>query len=522
MDMYTYYILLNVDDVTLEGGVKEFEGLLKKKLAACDAAGKVKVLETGTPGIKGTGISMVVYPGDVHYANVTVSDIDEIIHEHLTKGRVVSRLVVEPVAERLITSGLNPQDVKLQNRIVLSESGVIDPENITEYFASGGYEAIGSILENKRSAEDVIDVIKASGLRGRGGAGFPTGLKWEFTLKTEAQRKYILCNADEGEPGTFKDRLILEGNPHLVIEGMLIAGYAAGAEKGYIYIRGEYELSIRRMEKALSDAYAFHLLGKNLFDSSFSFDIEIKKGAGAYVCGEETALIESLEGRRGNPRLKPPFPGIHGLWGYPTIINNVETLANIAPIVLKGASWFRSFGTESCPGTKVFTILGDVRYTGVVELPMGITLREIIYGFGGGIRKNRSFKAVHLGGSAGAVFDESILDVPLDYDTVKEHGGMLGSGAVLVLSNTVNMRDYLENVLFFFKHESCGKCVPCRIGTARLHDMAQELTVSKDKNRILKAMDQLSESMFKASFCPLGQSLKFPVQSINRYFHDEI
>jgi len=522
MNIYTYYILLNVDDVTLAGGIKEFEELLKKKLAVCDAAGKVKVLETGTPGIKGAGISMVVYPGDVHYANVTVSDIDEIINEHLIKGRVVSRLAVEPVAERLITSGLNPQDVKLQNRIVLSASGVIDPENITEYFASGGYEAIGSILENKRSAEDVIDVIKASGLRGRGGAGFPTGLKWEFTRKTEAPRKYILCNADEGEPGTFKDRLILEGNPHLIIEGMLIAGYVAGAQKGYIYIRGEYDLSIRRMEKALSDAYTFHLLGKNLFDSSFSFDIEIKKGAGAYVCGEETALIESLEGRRGNPRLKPPFPGIHGLWGYPTIINNVETLANIAPIVLKGASWFRSFGTENCPGTKVFTILGDVRYTGVVELPMGITLREIIYGFGGGIRKNRSFKAVHLGGSAGAVFDESILDVPLDYDTVKEHGGMLGSGAILVLSNTVNMRDYLENVLLFFKHESCGKCVPCRIGTARLHDMAQELTISKDKNRILKAMDRLSESMFKTSFCPLGQSLKFPVQSINRYFHDEI
>ncbi len=522
MDIYTYYVLLNIDDVTIAGGVKQFEAVLKKKLEKSAAAGKVKVLETGTPGIKGSGISMVIYPGNIHYANLSIPDIDEIIREHFVKGRVVSRLTIEPVAERLEISGLNPQDTRLQNRIVLSGSGVIDPENINEYFAVRGYEAAGTILENKRSGKEIVDIIKASGLKGRGGAGFPTGVKWDITRKTEAEKKYIICNADEGEPGTFKDRLILEGNPHLVIEGMLIAGYAAGAEKGYIYIRGEYDLSIKRMEKALTDAYAFHLLGNNLFGSGFSFDIEIKKGAGAYVCGEETALIESLEGKRGSPRLKPPFPGTHGLWGYPTIINNVETLANIAPIILNGASWFRSFGTESCPGTKVFTILGDVRYTGVVELPMGVTLREIIYGFGGGIKENRSFKAVHLGGSAGAVFDESILDVPLDYDTVKEYGGMLGSGAVLVLSNTVNMRDYLENVLLFFKHESCGKCVPCRIGTARLYDMSKELITSKNKHRILAEMDRLSESMFKTSFCPLGQSLKFPVQSINRYFHDEI
>ena len=522
MNIYTYYILLNIDDVTLAEGVKEFEEIFKKKLADSEVKGKVKVLETGTPGIKGAGISMIVYPGNVHYAHLSVADIDEIIAEHLVKGRVVLRLTIEPVAERLESSGLNPQDIKLQDRIVLSESGVIDPENITEYFAVQGYEAVGSILEKKLSGSDVIEIIKASGLKGRGGAGFPTGLKWDFTRKAAAEKKFIICNADEGEPGTFKDRLILEGNPHLVIEGMLIAGYAAGASKGYIYIRGEYDLSIRRMEKALAEAYEYNLLGDNLFDSGFSFDIEIKKGAGAYVCGEETALIESMEGKRGNPRLKPPFPGTHGLRGYPTIINNVETLANIAPIILHGAAWFRSFGTEKCPGTKVFTILGDVRYTGVVELPMGVTLREIIYGFGGGIKENRSFKAVHLGGSAGAVFDESMLDVPLDYDTVKEHGGMLGSGAVLVLSNTVNMRDYLESVLFFFKHESCGKCVPCRVGTARLLDMSKELTALKDKDTILSAMDQLSETMFKTSFCPLGQSLKFPVQSINRYFHDEI
>ncbi len=522
MEIYNHYILFNIDDSSVANGVKEFEEIFKKRLGISKIDTSVKVLETGTSGVEGVGISMVVYPGKIHYANLAVSDIDEIIQEHLLKGRVVSRLTIEPIAERLEFSGMNPQDIRLQNRIVLSGSGVIDPENINEYFAVRGYEAVGSILEDKRSGEDIIDSINASGLKGRGGAGFPTGLKWEITRKTEAEKKYIICNADEGEPGTFKDRLILEGNPHLVIEGMLIAGYAAGAEKGYIYIRGEYDLSIKRMDKALSDAYAFHLLGNNLFGSGFSFDIEIKKGAGAYVCGEETALIESLEGKRGIPRLKPPFPGTHGLWGYPAIINNVETLANIAPIVLNGASWFRSFGTESCPGTKVFTILGDVRYTGVVELPMGVTLREIIYGFGGGIKKNRSFKAVHLGGSAGAVFDESILDVPLDYDTVKEYGGMLGSGAVLVLSNTVNMRAYLENVLLFFKHESCGKCVPCRVGTSQLYDMAKALDTSDKKSEILAKMDHLSEVMFNSSFCPLGQSLKFPVQSIYKYFHEEI
>ena len=522
MDFYNYYVLLYVDDSTIAAGVKEFEQVLKRKLSVSDCAGSVKVLETGSPGLTDSGIRMTVYPGDIHYGNLKIDDIDELINEHFIKGRTVSRLAESPAEKQLATSPLGPQDVRLQDRIVLSLSGVIDPENILEYFAEEGYEAIGRILENKIPGDEIIGTIKASGLKGRGGAGFPTGLKWEFTRKAEGERKFIICNADEGEPGTYKDRLIMEGNPHLVIEGMLIAGYAAGAQKGYIYIRGEYDLSIRRMEKAIAQAYEYGLLGKDLFGSGFSFDIEIKKGAGAYVCGQATALIESLEGKRGSPRLKPPFPGTHGLNGLPTIVNNVETLANVAPVILKGAWWFRSFGTESCPGTKVFTILGDVRYTGIVELPMGTTLREIIYGYGGGMKENRSLKAVHLGGSAGAVFDESIIDVPLDYDTVRSRGGMLGSGAILVLSNTVNMRDYLENVLLFFKHESCGKCVPCRIGTQKLYDMAKLLSGADNKEKILDNMDRLSETMNKTSFCPLGQSLKFPVQSRHKYFGDEI
>ncbi|RKX92571.1 MAG: NADP oxidoreductase, partial [Spirochaetes bacterium] len=363
MDFYNYYVLLYIDDLTIAAGVKEFEEILKRELAAADCADSVKVLETGSSGLKDYGIEISVYPGDVHYGNLSTADIDEIVHEHFIKGRVVTRLVVKPSEGQFKTSELGPQDVRLQNRIVLSLSGVIDPENIFEYFAEKGYEAIGKILEEKVLPEQVVEIIKASGLQGRGGAGFPTGLKWEFAHRAEGDQKYIICNADEGEPGTFKDRLILEGNPHLILEGMLIAGYATGAENGYIYIRGEYDLSIKRMEKALAQAYEYNLLGHNLFGSGFSFDIEIKKGAGAYVCGEETSLIESMEGKRGIPRLKPPFPGTRGLKGSPTVVNNVETLANIAPIILKGADWFRSFGTKSCPGTKVFTILGDVRYT---------------------------------------------------------------------------------------------------------------------------------------------------------------
>ena len=522
MDFYNYYVLLYIDDSTIAAGVKEFEEILKRELAAADCADSVKVLETGSSGLKDYGIGISVYPGDVHYGNLSTADIDEIVHEHFIKGRVVTRLVVKPSEGQFKTSELGPQDVRLQNRIVLSLSGVIDPENIFEYFAENGYEAIGKILEEKVLPEQVVEIIKASGLQGRGGAGFPTGLKWEFAHRAEGNQKYIICNADEGEPGTFKDRLILEGNPHLILEGMLIAGYATGAENGYIYIRGEYDLSIKRMEKALAQAYEYNLLGHNLFGSGFSFDIEIKKGAGAYVCGEETSLIESMEGKRGIPRLKPPFPGTRGLKGSPTVVNNVETLANIAPIILKGADWFRSFGTKSCPGTKVFTILGDVRYTGIVELPMGTTLRQIIFGYGGGMKEQRSLKAVHLGGSSGAVFDESMLDIPLDYDSVRIRGGMLGSGAILVLSNTVNMRDYLESVLMFFKHESCGKCVPCRIGTARLYDMVKLLETAANKEEILNEMDKLARTMNKTSFCPLGQSLLFPVQSIHKYFGDEI
>lgn len=521
-EIFSFYVLLYIDDSTLALGVKEFGQKLKRKLKDSGLNDSVKVLETGSLGLTGTGIIMTVYPDGVHYGNLKESDIDEIISEHFLKGRVVSRLVFKTAEAWLRPPGLIPQDTKLQDRIVLSLTGVIDPENIVEYFARQGYETIGKILEESKSPEEIIEIIKSSGLRGRGGGGYPTGLKWDFSRRVEADKKFIICNADEGEPGTYKDRLIMEGNPHLIIEGMLIAGYAVGADKGYIYIRGEYGLSIERMENALSQAYEYGILGDNLFNSGFSFDIEIKKGAGAYICGEETALIESIEGKRGVPRLKPPFPGTRGLSGYPTIVNNVETLANITPIIINGASWFRSFGTDSCPGTKVFTILGDVRYTGVVELPMGVTLREIIYGYGGGIVENRSLKAVHLGGSSGALFDESILDLPLDYDTVKSFGGMLGSGAVLVLSNTVNMRDYLENILQFFKHESCGKCVPCRIGTTRLYEMSKMLEDAKDKESILEAMDNLAETMNKTSFCPLGQSVKFPVQSIHKYFSDEL
>lgn len=412
-------------------------------------------------------------------------------------------------------------EAKYENKIVLSNVGKIDPTNINDYIETRGYEAAKKIVSNEYTPLNVIDIIKNSGLRGRGGAGFPTGAKWEFTAKEKADKKFIVCNADEGEPGTFKDRLILEGDPHRILEGMIIAGYAVGAQKGFIYIRGEYSTAIERITNAIKDAYEKHYLGNSILGSSFNFDIEIKKGAGSYVCGEETSLIESIEGKRGNPRIKPPYPGQKGLWNYPTVVNNVETIANVAPILLNGADWFKSFGTEKSPGTKIFTLIGNVKNPGVVELPFGITLRKIIFGFGEGISNDKKLKAIHLGGTSGAVYDDSILDVPLDYDALKEKEGMLGSGAVLVMDEETDMRKYLKNVLEFFKHESCGQCVPCRIGTARLCEMAEEILEKGGKEVNIEYMKHLTEIMFKSSLCLLGQSVIMPVKSIFKYFNSE-
>ncbi len=519
MSIARMHVLIPLDPDTVLEGAREFERILIEELRKRGLENEIKVLETGTIGVTGKGILMVVYPEGVTYANLKISDISRIVEEHFIKGRPVKNLLLGEVPARLVKKekvGL----VREQKRVVLENAGVIDPENIDEYIAAHGYEALEKVLTSMKPQE-VIEEIKKSGLRGRGGAGFPTGLKWEFTSKAAGDEKYVICNADEGEPGTFKDRLIMEGDPHKLIEGMIIAGYAVGANKGYIYVRGEYQLSIQRMQKAIDDAYKYNILGKNILGTDFSFDLEIKKGAGAYVCGEETALIESLEGKRGQPRNKPPYPVTHGLWMKPTVVNNVETIANVPSIIRNGADWYRSLGTEKCPGTKVFTILGHVVYPGLIEVEMGTPLREIIFNYGGGIKDGKKFKAALVGGAAGVFLSDKLLDVKMDFDSLREYKAVLGSGAILVMNEDTCMVDMLFSIIRFFKHESCGQCSPCRIGTYELYELINKVRRGEAQEKDLDLMVSLSESMYKSSFCPLGQSLVMPVKSAIENFRED-
>ncbi len=403
--------------------------------------------------------------------------------------------------------------------IVLANSGLIDPNSLEQAIGVGAYSAMAKIVEEAIAPSDVIGIVKASGLRGRGGAGFPTGLKWSFTAKDE--QVYIICNADEGEPGTFKDRLILEGDPHRLIEGMMIAGYAVNATKGYVYVRGEYTLSIERMQTAINAAREVGLLGENIFESDFSFDIEIKKGAGAYVCGEETSLIESIEGKRGYPRLKPPYPGAVGLWSKPTVVNNVETLANVPPIIVNGPEWFRSYGTEKCPGTKVFTILGHVEKPGLVEAEMGTSLQTIIDVHGGGVKDGKAFKGALVGGAAGAFVCPDCLDKPMDFDGLQELSAVLGSGAVLVFNEDASIVEMLDGILAFFKHESCGQCAPCRGGTQALKTIMERIRDGHGVAGDLDKMVEVATSMQATSLCPLGQSVILPITSALQHFRPE-
>jgi len=405
------------------------------------------------------------------------------------------------------------------DRIVLQHSHVIDPYSLEEAIGVGAYSAMAKIVEEGMSPEDVIEIVKASGLRGRGGAGFPTGLKWSFTAKDD--QVYVICNADEGEPGTFKDRLILEGDPHRLIEGMMIAAYAVGATVGFVYVRGEYALSIERMTAAVESARKAGLLGKGILGSNFSFDIEVKRGAGAYVCGEETSLIESIEGKRGYPRLKPPYPGAMGLWDKPTVVNNVETLANVPPIINEGADWFRGYGTETCPGTKVFTLLGHVEKPGLTEAPMGTTLQELIDRYGGGVKGGKAFKAALVGGAAGAFICGDYLNTPLDFDSLQEFSAVLGSGAILVLNEDASIVDLLDGILSFFKHESCGQCVPCRAGNTALRALSKKVRAGEGTLADLDKMIEIAETMQAMSYCPLGQSLILPVGSALTRFRAE-
>ncbi|MFV0424317.1 MAG: NADH-ubiquinone oxidoreductase-F iron-sulfur binding region domain-containing protein [Bacilli bacterium] len=499
----------------------EIKNEFEKNLKELGIKDEVGVVLTGCFGLCEKGPIVIVYPDETFYSKVKVDDVARICEEHLYKGRIVKDLVFEEVLEDDIVKAFNDIGFyRTQKRIALRNCGVINPFEIEEYIANDGYFALASILE-ENTPEDVIDIMKKSGLRGRGGGGFPTGMKWEFAAKEESEQKYVLCNADEGDPGAFMDRAILEGDPHSVIEAMAICGYAIGASQGYFYIRAEYPIAVERVEHALKQAYEYGLLGKNIFDSGFSFDLEVRLGAGAFVCGEETALIASIEGERGMPRNKPPFPAVKGLFQEPTIINNVETLANIPIIINKGADWYSSIGTEESPGTKVFALGGKIANTGLVEVPMGTKLRDIIYNIGGGIPEGKEFKAVQTGGPSGGVIPKEHLDVAIEYQTLKDIGTMMGSGGMIVLDETDCIVDIAKFYLEFTCEESCGKCTPCRVGTTRLLEILEKITEGNGTEEDLVTLKNLSETIVDTSLCGLGKSAPNPILSTLNYFYDE-
>ena len=483
---------------------------------------EVKVIRTGCFGLCALGPIVVIYPEGSFYSMVKEENVKEIVDEHLLKGRPVTRLLYdETVAEDNTIKSLDDTAFyKKQLRIALRNCGVINPENIDEYIAFDGYAALGKVL-TEMTPEQVIQTILDSGLRGRGGAGFPTGLKWKFAAGNKADQKYVCCNADEGDPGAFMDRSILEGDPHVVIEAMAIAAYAIGASQGYVYIRAEYPIAVQRLTIAINQAREYGLLGKNIFGTDFSFDLDIKLGAGAFVCGEETALMTSIEGKRGEPRPRPPFPAVKGLFARPTILNNVETYANVPQIILKGADWFASMGTEKSKGTKVFALGGKIKNTGLVEIPMGTTLRTIVEEIGGGIPNGKKFKAAQTGGPSGGCIPASLIDTPIDYDNLIAIGSMMGSGGLIVMDEDTCMVDIAKFFLEFTVDESCGKCTPCRVGTKRLLELLNKITDGKGTMEDLDKIEELAEFIKANSLCGLGQTAPNPVLSTMRYFRNE-
>ncbi len=508
---------------TSSGSVKIKEKM-EAELAANGLAEEVKVVLTGCFGLCALGPIMIIYPEGTFYSNVTVDDCAEIVGEHLLKGRPVERLVYHEAKSQdahHATSLSETAFYKKQKRVALRNCGVINPEEIDEYIAMDGYAALGKVL-TEMTPDEVIQTILDSGLRGRGGGGFPTGLKWKFASGNRGNVvKYIGCNADEGDPGAFMDRSILEGDPHAVLEAMAIAGYAIGANEGYIYVRAEYPIAIHRLEIAIKQAREYNLLGKDIFGTGFDFDIHLRFGAGAFVCGEETALMTSIEGKRGEPRPRPPFPAVKGLFGQPTVLNNVETYANIPQIILNGVDWFRSMGTEKSKGTKVFALGGKIVNTGLVEVPMGTTLREVVEEIGGGIPNGKTFKAAQTGGPSGGCIPASLIDTPIDYDNLIEIGSMMGSGGLIVMDEDTCMVDLARFFLEFTVDESCGKCTPCRIGTKRLLEILDKIIAGNGEMEDLDKLEELSNYIKSASLCGLGQTAPNPVLSTLRYFRDE-
>ena len=519
--MYRSHVLVCGGTGCTSSGSAKVIDALKAELEKNGLTEEVQVIKTGCFGLCAVGPIMIVYPEGSFYSRVQAENIPEIVTEHLLKGRPVKRLLYkETVTEDMIKSLNHTPFYAKQKRVALRNCGVINPEKIDEYIAYDGYEALAKCLMEYKP-EEVIQIVKDSGLRGRGGAGFLTGLKWQFAAANHADQKYVCCNADEGDPGAFMDRSVLEGDPHSVIEAMAIAGYAIGASQGYIYIRAEYPIAVKRLEIAINQAREYGLLGKNIFSTGFDFDIEIRLGAGAFVCGEETALMTSIEGKRGEPRPRPPFPAVKGLFGKPTILNNVETYANIAQIILKGPEWFSSMGTEKSKGTKVFALGGKIHNTGLVEVPMGTTLREVIEEIGGGIPNGKKFKAAQTGGPSGGCIPAEHFDIPIDYDNLISIGSMMGSGGLIVMDEDNCMVDIAKFFLEFTVDESCGKCTPCRIGTKRLYEMLDKITKGQGTLEDLDKMEKLCYYIKNNSLCGLGQTAPNPVLSTLRYFRDE-
>lgn len=517
MAFFRSHVLVCVDPVCLSKGAHELIDALQDELVSQDLINEIQVLETSRIGGCADGPEMMVYPEGVHYTGLSVDDVPFLVSEHFLKGRIVEkfRVKIKPVVDE----ELRPPQTK-EIRVVLRNCGEIDPENIEDYIAEDGYLALGKVLE-EMTPEQVIQEISASGLRGRGGAGFPAGRKWQLARNTQDFPKYLICNADEGDPGAFMNRRVLEGDPHSVIEGMIIAAYAIGASQGYIYCRAEYPLAVRTLKIAIQQARSFGLLGNNILGNDFSFDLEVRMGAGAFVCGEETALIASIEGKRGEPRTRPPFPAVKGLWGKPTNNNNVETYANVPQIILKGAEWFASMGTEKSKGTKTFAIAGDVKNTGLVEVPLGITLREIIFDVGGGIKDNKAFKAAQIGGPMGGCLPEKYLDLSVDYESLISVGAMMGSGGLIVMDEGTCMVDIARYFMDFTQDESCGKCTPCRIGTRRLLEILQNICDGKGEEGDIERLEHLCEVIHQNSLCGLGQGAPNPVISTLTHFRHE-
>ena len=520
--MYRSHVLVCGGTGCTSSGSQQIMEALKKEIEKNGLSDEVAVVQTGCHGLCALGPIMIVYPDATFYSMVKVEDIPEIVSEHLLKGRVVTRLLYkETVSPAGKIKALSDTDFyKKQHRIALRNCGVINPEVIDEYIGTGGYEALGKVL-TEMTSDEVIQLLLDSGLRGRGGAGFPTGLKWKLAKQNDADQKYVCCNADEGDPGAFMDRSILEGDPHAVLEAMAIAGYAIGASQGYIYVRAEYPIAVERLRIAIGQAREYGLLGKNIFDTGFDFDIDLRLGAGAFVCGEETALMTSIEGKRGEPRPRPPFPAQKGLFGKPSILNNVETYANIPQIILNGPEWFASMGTEKSKGTKVFALGGKIHNTGLVEIPMGTTLREVIEEIGGGIPNGKKFKAAQTGGPSGGCIPAEHFDIPIDYDNLISIGSMMGSGGLIVMDEDDCMVDIAKFFLEFTVEESCGKCTPCRIGTKRMLEILDKITKGTAVMEDLDKLEELCYYIKENSLCGLGQTAPNPVLSTLRYFRSE-